>query len=574
MLEPSPERIARVADHPGAPWQVLPYERQLEVKAEQVDDALRAASGSLDDFEIEPIVPAVEQWRYRNKLEYSFGTDAEGELGAAASTRPAAGTRSCRWPTDMLAVARRSTSCAAQVLRCRDEGLTAWDRRDHRGFLRNLVMREGGAPGRAQVALVTSPGKLDVDGFIDAASTPTACGGRRPTDLGESTGGGESTLAVRRAGELERGAQRPALLDLARGVFPDEHRDGGAALRRRPRVRRPARARDACSTSTAGSARSALDAWPPARRKVSGLEIVEAGRGRRASRTPSSTRSSTRASSPATRAWRCAELRREGRQARPRRRRPAARRPRRRRPCAGSIDAAPPRIVYVSCNPTTLAPNAAQLVEAGYRPAPACARWTCSRRRRTSSAWRCSRRARTACSNPDREALSVRSRPIASDASYPSLRMRWVLVVSPASPWRAPWPYAAYAAMMSAWQAFASARAGDTPYRSRRFLRSTRPAGAATSRCSVVRPAERRSRTSLPMTSRGLRSDRGDGHSARRATVRSPLEGDGDGPEAPVGLRRGSAPSVATGARRRSRVFAVGGTAVSAVRGGGSRRVG
>ena len=30
------------------------------------------------------------------------------------------------------------------------------------------------------------------------------------------------------------------------------------------------------------------------------------------------------------------------------------------------VDAAPSRIVYVSCNPTTLAPNAAQLVEAGY----------------------------------------------------------------------------------------------------------------------------------------------------------------------------------------------------------------
>ena len=30
------------------------------------------------------------------------------------------------------------------------------------------------------------------------------------------------------------------------------------------------------------------------------------------------------------------------------------------------IDAAPKRIVYVSCNPTTLAPNAAQLAEAGY----------------------------------------------------------------------------------------------------------------------------------------------------------------------------------------------------------------
>ena len=30
------------------------------------------------------------------------------------------------------------------------------------------------------------------------------------------------------------------------------------------------------------------------------------------------------------------------------------------------IETAPKRIVYVSCNPTTLAPNAAQLVEAGY----------------------------------------------------------------------------------------------------------------------------------------------------------------------------------------------------------------
>jgi len=30
------------------------------------------------------------------------------------------------------------------------------------------------------------------------------------------------------------------------------------------------------------------------------------------------------------------------------------------------IEAGPKRIVYVSCNPTTLAPNAAQLVEAGW----------------------------------------------------------------------------------------------------------------------------------------------------------------------------------------------------------------
>ena len=41
-------------------------------------------------------------------------------------------------------------------------------------------------------------------------------------------------------------------------------------------------------------------------------------------------------------------------------------------PTAATTSAAVPaagakRIVYVSCNPTTLAPNAAQLVEAGYK---------------------------------------------------------------------------------------------------------------------------------------------------------------------------------------------------------------
>src|SRR5580658_1135432 len=72
VLDPSPERIAPLADHPGVPWQVLPYERQLEIKRAQDDEALRRI-GRLDGFELEEIIPAVKPWRYRNKLEYSFG---------------------------------------------------------------------------------------------------------------------------------------------------------------------------------------------------------------------------------------------------------------------------------------------------------------------------------------------------------------------------------------------------------------------------------------------------------------------------------------------------------------------
>ena len=79
VIAPSPDRLEPVADHPGAPWQVLPYDKQLATKAEQVEDALRRI-GRLDGFELEPIVPAEQQWRYRNKLEYSFGTGPGGEL--------------------------------------------------------------------------------------------------------------------------------------------------------------------------------------------------------------------------------------------------------------------------------------------------------------------------------------------------------------------------------------------------------------------------------------------------------------------------------------------------------------
>src|ERR671929_444155 len=71
LLEPSPERIAPRAPHPGTPWQVLPYERQLAEKERQVRDALERL-GRFERPPVQPILPAVEEWRYRNKLEYSF----------------------------------------------------------------------------------------------------------------------------------------------------------------------------------------------------------------------------------------------------------------------------------------------------------------------------------------------------------------------------------------------------------------------------------------------------------------------------------------------------------------------
>src|SRR5579884_3024402 len=48
VLSPGPDRVEPLAQHPGAPWQVLAYQRQLEAKQAQVADAL-ARIGQLRD---------------------------------------------------------------------------------------------------------------------------------------------------------------------------------------------------------------------------------------------------------------------------------------------------------------------------------------------------------------------------------------------------------------------------------------------------------------------------------------------------------------------------------------------
>src|SRR4051794_35218604 len=147
LLEPSPERIEPRAAHPGASWQVLPYERQLAEKQRQVSEALTRI-GRFEEPPVREIFPAVEQWRYRNKLEYSFGTDSEsGEL-VLGFHRPG------RWndiddvSDDILASEAINGVRERVKAWCREQGLSAYDRRSQQGFLRNLVVREGRRSGQ------------------------------------------------------------------------------------------------------------------------------------------------------------------------------------------------------------------------------------------------------------------------------------------------------------------------------------------------------------------------------------------------------------------------------------------
>src|SRR5579884_1737581 len=191
LLEPSPERVAPRADHPGAPWQVLPYERQLEIKQAQVDDALRRI-GRLDGFELEPIVPAVELWRYRNKLEYSFGADDDGGL-VCGFHAPG------RWDQvvpvhDCLLASEPGNAARERVVAwCREAVLSPYDRRSGEGLLRNLVVREGRRTGQVQVRLVTAPGAIDRRGLVAAAGADAVLWTRK-AGVAETTAGGETEL--------------------------------------------------------------------------------------------------------------------------------------------------------------------------------------------------------------------------------------------------------------------------------------------------------------------------------------------------------------------------------------------
>jgi 23S rRNA (uracil1939-C5)-methyltransferase len=167
VLEPSADRIDPRAPHPGAAWQVLPYERQLTEKHSQVIDALERI-GRFEDPPVAEIVPAVEQWRYRNKLEYSFGEDDGGRL-VLGFHRPG------RWndiddvSDDILASQAINEARERVKAWCREQGLSAYDRRTQSGLLRNLVVREGRRSGQVQVRLVTSRGEFEKDQFAAAA---------------------------------------------------------------------------------------------------------------------------------------------------------------------------------------------------------------------------------------------------------------------------------------------------------------------------------------------------------------------------------------------------------------------
>jgi 23S rRNA (uracil1939-C5)-methyltransferase len=359
LLRPSPERVEPRAGHPGAPWQVLPYERQLEVKQAQVSDALERI-GKLRDYTLEPIVPAIDTWRYRNKLEYSFGTDPGGRLICGFH---AAG----RWDEiveleDCLLASERGNQVRERVVEwCRAAGLTAYDRRSGEGLLRNLVVREGRRTGQFQVRLVTSPGELDRDGLAALAGPDTSVLWTRLDSAGETTQGGETEVL---AGETKLEEELAGIrLRMSPQAFLQTNTEMAERLYgvavEYAQLGGFERVYDLfCGIGTIGLVLA------PRVAEVWGLEIVEEA--------VADAIANARLNEVENARFFAGDVRLALRELVSTAGRPDVlivdppRAGLSQKVVRRMIETAPKRIVYVSCNPTTLAPNAAQLTEAGY----------------------------------------------------------------------------------------------------------------------------------------------------------------------------------------------------------------
>src|SRR5882724_9277447 len=169
VLHPSPLRVDAPCKHypacGGCRFQDLAYEAQVEAKHAQVGDALRCIGGFAEP-PLEEILPAEEIFHYRNKLEYSFTQLEDGPtlgLHRAGRWDEVLQIDNCWLTTDVGNAIRNAVREWA-----RGDKLVAYDQAEHTGYLRHLIVREGRNTGQVLVQLVTAPGdKFEQGYFVD-----------------------------------------------------------------------------------------------------------------------------------------------------------------------------------------------------------------------------------------------------------------------------------------------------------------------------------------------------------------------------------------------------------------------
>jgi len=149
----------------GCTFQTLNYEDELNIKEQMVKDLFYKANIKLP--EAVKIIPAPDVYRYRNKMEFSFGDEYKDGPLSLGLRNPGSYYEVCD--------GAHCNICHEdfnKIVRCtkeffREQGASFYHRTRHTGHLRHLVIRRGEHTKEILVNLVTAEG-LEMEGLEKA----------------------------------------------------------------------------------------------------------------------------------------------------------------------------------------------------------------------------------------------------------------------------------------------------------------------------------------------------------------------------------------------------------------------
>ncbi|MFT4104851.1 MAG: 23S rRNA (uracil(1939)-C(5))-methyltransferase RlmD [Lacrimispora sp.] len=155
IITPSPARIeprcpvARQCG--GCQLQAMSYEEQLKYKERKIYNNLTRIGG-FKDIPMLPIMGMDEPWRYRNKAQFPWGLDKEGNIIAgfyAGRSHTIIGCDDC-----LLGVEENRDVLQRIKSHMEKHGLTPYDEASHKGLIRHTLIRKGFKTGEIMVCQV------------------------------------------------------------------------------------------------------------------------------------------------------------------------------------------------------------------------------------------------------------------------------------------------------------------------------------------------------------------------------------------------------------------------------------
>lgn len=136
----------------GCQLQHLSYTGQLQVKWQQVKDALQRI-GHLD-VEVLPVIGCNDPWNYRNKMQFPAAAGAEGKINIgcyAAATHSVIDTGSCM-------IQKEANNQVLQAVRkwMQQYQISAYDEKTGKGLVRHVMGRVGVHSGQVMAVIITA----------------------------------------------------------------------------------------------------------------------------------------------------------------------------------------------------------------------------------------------------------------------------------------------------------------------------------------------------------------------------------------------------------------------------------